>query len=1051
MEEKKKFGLAGNLAASFIDSKITMLIIIGIIFLGMFALFYTPREENPQISVPAANVIVGFPGATPEEVEKLVLRPLEAKMWEIPGVEHVYSMADNSMAVVTVQFYVGLNQEESLFKLYNKLMSNMDLVPSGVTEPLVKPIDIDDVPLITIALSSDKKSDLELRKIGDNVIDSLRSVYGTSLSYVKGGRKRLINVKIDPIKLGSYHLSLLAIAQKLKTANIELPAGDYEFGNRRFMLKSGGFLSSAEDVRNIVVSAYNGKPVFLKNIAEVEDSMEELDYMTRIYDAKLDSKSEVNMVTVAVAKRKGVNAVNISNKVQKRIEEIKGTIIPDDVGVVFTRNDGKRADDTVNELVGHLIVAIISVLGIILFSMSWREALVVSLAIPLTLFITLAIGYLAGQTINRITLFALIMSLGILVDDAIIVVENIYRHYQLRTGGGDRKFAAIVAVDEIGSPTIVATFLIVLVFIPMAFVTGMMGPYMAPIPFNVPVTMFVSMLVAFVVTPWASYKILGKVPPKKNDDDEEKGLKDTLTYRIYSKLMGPMVTSSTRRRIFLGSSLILLLVALSLPVFQIVKFRLLPKANKETFKITIDMPDGTVLEKTDAVVRTIGLELQSMKELKNYQTFTGISDIVDFNGLLRGGSMKQSNHIGEIRVNVIPKGKRDLTSGQIVIKLRPALNKIAEKFGAKIKVVEDPPGPPTRSTMLTEIYGSDYEKLRFLAKKVRGDYSKIDGIVDIDDSVTDDVKEIFFEVDQEKATISGITTEQITHTLAIAFPGSVISIIHDIDAKEQVGVFLRLEEGYRNSVEDLAKLNIINSQGMKLPLSVLVKEKYRIQRKPIYHKDMERVAYVYGEMSERGPVYAVFDLMENFNKDPLPTGYRENHDGEWQMTVDVFRDLGLAMMVGVLIIFLILVGWFKSFTIPMILMGSIPLTAIGIMPGHAALGIFFSSTGMIGCIALAGIVVRNSIILIDFIMEGMKNGRGLYEVVVEAGAVRFRPIFLTAITNVLGVLSIALDPMWESLAYSIIFGVIASTTLTLLVIPALYVEFVGEKNPEEIF
>jgi multidrug efflux pump subunit AcrB len=608
-------------------------------------------------------------------------------------------------------------------------------------------------------------------------------------------------------------------------------------------------------------------------------------------------------------------------------------------------------------------------------------------------------------------------------------------------------------VDEIGSPTIVATFLIIIVFIPMAFVTGMMGPYMSPIPFNVPITMFFSMVVAFVVIPWASFKFL----KGSHGEEAEFDLKSTITYRVYTAIMGPLVTSVKRRRLFLGVVALLFLLILTLPLFQIVQFRLLPKADKETFKITVDMPQGTTLAKTDAVARTIGLELQKLEELKNYQTFTGIPDIVDFNGLLRGSSMKKGYHVAEIRVNITPKEERDLTSGQVALQLRPALDKISEKFGAKIKIVEDPPGPPTRSTILTEIYGDDYEKVREMAIKVRNHYKNVEGIVDVDDTVTEDVTEYAFVVDNQKATISGISVEQVTHTLAVALPGAVITTIHDEQAKDQVGVFLRLKEEYRKSVDDLDKIFVMNPQGQKIPLSVLVNQKKRILAKPIYHKDMRRVAYAYGEMSERGPVYAVFDLMKYFNENPLPEGLEENHDGEWQMTVDVFRDLGLAMAVGVLIVFLILVGWFHSFTIPMILMGSIPLTIIGVFPGHAFfeffLGytVYFSSTGMIGVIALSGIVVRNSIILIDFIIEGMKSGRNLYDVIVEAGAVRFRPIFLTAITNVLGVASIVLDPMWESLAWSIIFGMVASTTLTLFVIPSLYVEFVGERHPEEIF
>jgi multidrug efflux pump subunit AcrB len=1019
--------------------------------LGLFALWFTPREENPQIVVPAANVMVMFPGSSAREVEELVAKKLEAKLWEIPGVEDVYSVSMNSMAVVTVKFFVGQDKERSLVKLYDKLMSNMDVAPPGASQPLVKPIDVDDVPIVAITLSPAQGAaydDGQLRLVADHVLDELRKVPGVGNTTIIGGRSRQVRITLDPMRIAGYGLSPLQIAGAINVSNTNLLSGDLEKGNTKLTLETGGFFASADDVKNAVVGVANGKPVYLGDVAEVKDAFEETTKLTRIafteHHAKVSgvsSAGEVPAVTVALAKRQKLNAVKISGQILAKLDELKKSRIPPGIDMTVTRNDGKTANDAVNELVFHLVVSIIVVIILLYFTLGWREAAIVALAIPLTLFITLAIGMLMGQTINRITLFALILSLGLLVDDAIVVVENIHRHYQLQQHS--RLQGAIMAVNEIGMPTILATITVVLAFIPMAFVTGMMGPYMMPIPFNVPVAMITSLFVAFIVTPWASYRLM----KGGNHEGHNQPLEETKIYTMYRKVLGPLLENAGKRKVFMAVIGGVFVITMLFPAVQWVKFRMLPKANKNTFLVSIDMPAGTALESTDRVSRAVGDYLSRIPEVKDYEAFVGTGSVIDFNGLLRGGAFREASHFADIRVNLLGKEERSRSSEKIVLAIRPDIAKIGQELGANVKLVEDPPGPPVRSTVVAEIYGPDYNKQREIAGGIRELFGKTAEVVDIDDSVKEKQDKYNLIVDKEKAALAGISTEQIVQTLRMSLSGMAVSTLHRPDAKSPVSIFLRLPKGERAGFSDLDKVFVSGQQGNQVPLSSLVNVVPSEMDKAVYHKNLEPVTYVYGEMGDRSQVYAVIDMMKYLWKHPLPEGYKLKWDGEMKLTLDVFRDLGAAMGVALIAIYLLLVGRFRSFTIPVVIMAAIPLSMIGIMPGFALTGVYFSATSMIGVIALAGIVVRNSIVLLEFILDKKQEGMPLSQALIEAGAIRTRPIVLTAAAAILGSAVIVTDPVWSGLALALIFGMLASTALTLVVIPLFYY-MVEKKNWE---
>jgi len=1053
-----KLNISGKITQYFINSQLTVLLMAATAVLGLFALIYTPREENPQIVVPAANVMVMMPGASAKEVEELVAKRLESKLWEIPGVEDVYSVSMQSMAIVTVKFHVGQDKERSLVKLYDKIMSNMDFSPPGASQPLVKPIDVDDVPIVAITFSPEPGKgydDARLRLVADNVLDELRKVPGVGSTAVIGGRSRQVRVTLDPLRIASYGLSPLQIAGAITQSNTNLISGDLDQGNKKLTIETSGFFAKAGDVRNAVVGVANGKPVYLGDVADVTDGFEETVKLTRIAisghhgsrtagtTVAEHAAGEVPAVTIALAKRQKLNAVQISNQILAKLDELKKTSIPPGVNVTVTRNDGKTANDAVNELVFHLVVSIIVVIVLLYFTLGWREAAIVALAIPLTLFITLAVGMVAGQTINRITLFALILSLGLLVDDAIVVVENIHRHYKLQQHS--RLQAAVMAVNEIGMPTILATVTVVLAFIPMAFVTGMMGSYMKPIPFNVPVAMVTSLFVAFIVTPWASYRLM----KAEDHGTQPLPLEETKLYKGYKKVLGPLLENKRTRTMFMSIIIGLFLVTMAFPVVQWVKFRMLPKANKNTFLVSIDMPAGTALENTDRVARAVGERLSRIPEVKDYETFVGTGSVIDFNGLLRGGAFREASHFADIRVNLIDKEERSLSSEKLVQMMRPDIANLSKELHANIKLVEDPPGPPVRATVLAEIHGPDYNKQREIAQDIKALFAKTDQVVDIDDSVKEKQEKYQLIVDQEKAALAGVSTEQIATTLRMSVAGMAISTLHQPDTKNPISIFLQLPRGERAGLADLDKVYVTSPQGSQVPLSSLVRMAPAEMDKAIHHKNLEPVTYVYGEMGARSQVYAVIDMMKELRKAPLPKGYSITWDGEMKLTLDVFRDLGAAMGVALIAIYLLLVGRFRSFTIPVVIMAAIPLSMIGIMPGFAMTGVYFSATSMIGVIALAGIVVRNSIVLLEFILDKKHEGMPLMQALIEAGAIRTRPIVLTAAAAILGSAVIVTDPVWSGLALALIFGMLASTALTLVVIPVFYY-MVEKKNWEQV-
>ena len=1076
-----KLNIGGLLTKMFIDSKITLLVMIAALAFGLMALFITPREENPQISVPMVNVIVPFPGAAPQEVENLVNKPLERKLWDIKGVEHVYSVAYPDFGVVSAQFFVGEDQEDSVFKVYETVYSNLDQAPQGIMNPLVKPVDINDVPILAVTLFSSEETTFELKQTAQRVLNLLREVPGTSEGVLVGGEDRQITVEIDPVKSAAYAVDPMLIVAALGGANLRLPTDRLEQGDTRILLRSGQFLRNGDDVANIVLKTHQfpngmgGEPIYIRDIATVTDGPAETTNLSRIaFGAKaLDrfdgavtepgvslSGRTFNAVSIAIAKQKGKNAVTISDALIQKMHEIAPQELNSTTNWAVTRNDGATANKTVNELVNNLTWAIIIVIGLLVIFLGWRDAAVVAVAIPVTVLVTLAIGFLAGQTINRITLFALILSLGILVDQAIVVVENIHRHLQLRPRGVSVIQTCIVAVNEIANPTIYATLVVVVSMVPMAFVTGMMGPYMGPIPFNVPVAMIISLVVAFKISPYLAlrwlrikpnYETQGDKPASTGSAalDDAQGANPALL-RLFQRFMVPFMDSAPKFRVLMTVMIIALLIFFSFPMFQWVKFRMLPKANVKTFLVTIDMPASSSLNHTDSLARALEDRLLDEPEVVNVITTVGAGSVVDFNGLLRGTAFRNQPFQADLRVNLTPKEARSEKSENMVLRLRPELHALAAPYGAVVKLVEDPPGPPVRATIVAEVYGPYGRLQRDLVAKLKGWYAETDQVTDIDDTVSTVAEEMKITVDADRAVQAGLKVSDVSMSLRAALAGYPVTQVHDTAELAQVPVVMRFPVAYRSSIQDLAHI-VLPSPNGPVPLSELVRVDTSDADRAIYHKDLRPVSYVFGEMERRSSVYANIDLMMKAAADPLPPSHELKWEGEWDLTLKVFRDLGIAMGVAILLIYLLLVGRFKSFTDPLLLMGAVPLTMLGVLPGFAIVGawdIFFSATGMIGVIALSGIVVRNSIILIEFIQDSMDCGMSLYDAVLYAGVIRTRPIFLTAVTAMAGMLMMVTDPVWSGLSWALLFGIAASTPLSLVVIPLLIYWAKKGKQPE---
>ncbi len=1062
-----KLGFAGKIAHAFIDSKLTPLIVVAALLLGVFAIKMTPREEEPQIVVPMVDIYLPMPGASPKEVQERVVKPVEAKMWEIKGVEYVYSMSRPGMGIVTVRFLVGQNMEDSLVKLYNKVMSNRGILPPGAGEPLVSPKSIDDVPILTLTLWSDRYDNGTLRTLARSVCNELEKSDNVAETEIKGGLSREVRVRLDAGRLAARNVSPLQVDAALRRGNDSVQAGSFAAGNKEYLVDAGQFLDNVDAVRRIVVAVYNGKPVYLADVASVEDGVEDpQDYVffglgpaDRTYRShgSYSTNALYPAVTISVAKRKGANATWVADDLLKRVEYLKGRMIPSDVQVTVTRNYGETAKEKNNELLFHMFLAAISVTILIALFMGWRAGAVAAVAIPVTLALTMLFFYLIGYTLNRITLFALIFSIGILVDDAIVVVENIHRYFT--TTRMKPLDAAVKAVDEIGNPTVLATFAVIASILPMGFVGGLMGPYMRPIPIGASTAMLLSMFIAFIVTPYFAYRLM-KGESHFGSDAAPEESKLTAFYR---KGMGALLHRPRLRHGFLAMVVVLLLASCSLIYFKLVTVKMLPFDNKNELQVIVDAPDGTPLEETARMTAEMGEALKNVPEVTNFQTYVGTSAPFNFNGLVRHYYLRKGPNVADIQVNLLPKDERSAQSHDIAKRVRPLVKAVADRYGARVKVAEIPPGPPVLSTLVAEIYGPDDATRADIARQVKAIFSKTAGVVDVDWYREDDQHKYRIAVDREKAALNGIATADVARTLRIALEGEDAGLLHVPNANEPVPINLRLPVASRSSVAALSSIYLPSPRG-NVPLSQLVRVTDTIQEKTLYRKNLKDVIYVTGDVAGvvEAPVYAILKMQKAIDRIPLPGGYHIEQlasrqpwsearpglkwDGEWHITYEVFRDLGIAFAAVMVLIYILVVAWFKDFTTPLVIMAPIPLTLIGILPGHALFGAFFTATSMIGFIALAGIIVRNSIILIDFAEMKRREGLPLDEAIIEAGAVRFRPMLLTAAAVVVGSFVIVFDPIFQGLAIAMMCGEIASTTLSRITIPILYYIVQGWKE-----
>jgi multidrug efflux pump subunit AcrB len=1059
-ESMNGFGIAGTIAKSFIKSKLTPLIVIAALLSGVFAVMVTPREEEPQILVPMIDVMVAYPGASAKEVESRVTGPVEKLLWEIKGVEYVYSITKPGMSLTIVRFYVGESMEDSIVKLYNKLMSHYDIIPPGVSQPLVKPKSINDVPIATFTLWSDRYDGYELRRVADEVCNEIKKDKNVSETMVIGGQRRQVKILLDPARLRAYHASAFQIIGALTKANFMLPSGAFSEENREYLVDTGGFLKNSDEVGSLVVGVYEGRPVYLNDVAAISDGPEEpADYVFMGLGPAAAQKGispgyprsgQYEAVTITVSKKKGANATLVADEAIRKIGALRGSYIPVGIEVTTTRNYGDTAKEKSDELLDHLLIASLSVVILIALALGWRESVVVAVAVPVTLALTLLINYLYGYTLNRVTLFALIFSIGILVDDAIVVVENIHRHFKLHKID---TLTAVLAVDEVGNPTILATFTVIAALLPMAFVSGLMGPYMRPIPVGASAAMIFSLLIAFIVSPWMSYKVLKGV--KSGAKDEEGGKLN----EFYGKLLGPLLESRRKRGIALAGVLALLGLALLLVPLKAVRLKMLPFDNKSELQVIVNMPEGTALERTSALGRAIGDYLQTVPEVTDYQLYEGTAAPYNFNGLVRHYFLRSGGNILDVQVNFVGKGERSAQSHEIAKRLRPGIKKIGDRFGARIKIAEIPPGPPVLSTLVAEIYGPDENGQIAVARKVKDIFDTTKGVVDTDWLVEADQHKYTLDIDKEKAARNGISTEAASKTLRAALGGMPAGLVHMAREREPVEFFLRTPLSERSSVDSLKEITVPSSTGELIALSDIVRIKEGIEDKTIYHKNLKRVVYVIGDVAggAESPAYAILAMKDRIAKLSIPGGYTLQQyythqpwlesryamkwDGEWHITYEVFRDLGIAFAAVLVLIYILVVAWFRNFVTPLIIMAPIPLTLVGILPGHWLFGAFFTATSMIGFIALAGIIVRNSILLIDFVQMEWRECGGLKEALIRAGAVRFRPIALTAAAVVVGSFVMLFDPIFQGLAISMMFGAVAATALTLIAVPLLYYEF----------
>ena len=1060
-------GPSGKIAQFFIDSKLTPVIIIAAILLGAAAVIALPREEEPQIIVPMIDIFVQMPGASSKEVEQRVTSPMEKLLWEIPGVEYVYSTSSPGMAMVVVRFFVGEDEERSIVRLQSKLMANMDRIPCCVTPPLIKPSYIDDVPILALTFWSDSADHYTLRRVAAETENLVKREKNVSITTLIGGYRRQVRVELDPVRLAAYGLSDQQVINLVRAANQEADAGSFPSSmNGQVLVHTGYFLRNAEDVGRVVVGVHDGRPVYLRDVAAITDGPEEPDQYVFFGAGPAAAKKDIPSgrtaegirpaVTLTVGKRKGTNAIDVARKVIGRVQEARGTVIPDDIQFTITRNYGETAEEKSNELLLHMLIAIVSVTLLIWFTLGHRESGVVALAIPVTLALTLAVFYLYGYTLNRITLFALIFSIGILVDDAIVVVENIARHYRLPENQGRSKFTVVIeAVDEVGNPTILATMTVIAAILPMAFVGGLMGPYMRPIPVGASAAMVFSLLVAFIVTPWASVRLIRREEHASVNATGHHEQEDWAT-RLYRRVMDPLLHRPVWRWSFLIGVVVMLLLACAMVVVGLVRVKMLPFDNKSEFQVIIDMPQTATLEGTTAAAQEMGNYIETVNEVTDYEIYAGTAGPFNFNGLVRHYYLRQGPNVADIQVNLAAKGDRQQQSHQIAKRVRAPLKAIADRYGARVKVVEVPPGPPVLSTLVAEVYGPDYKRQRELALEIRRIFTETPGVVDVDWYMEGDQVRYVLAADQEKAALNGIRVAQINQALESALKGKAVGLMHMPEEKEDVQIYFRSPLAARAGIGRLESFKLPGDDGQLVPLSSLVTPRKTNIDRSIYHKNLLPVVYVIGDVAgvKESPVYAILEMYQKIDAIDLPEGYRiaqysaavpesdrkfaMKWDGEWHITYEVFRDLGIAFAVVLVLIFVLVVGWFQSYSTPLVIMVAIPFSLIGILPAHWALGAFFSATSMIGFIAGAGIVVRNSIILVDFIELRLQQGAPLDQAVIDAGAVRFRPMMLTAAAVVVGASVILFDPIFQGLAISLMAGEVASLLFSRMTVPVLY-------------
>lgn len=1056
-----KLGISGGIAKKFLTTEITPLLALVGLLLGMFAVMVTPREEDPQINVTFANVFVPFPGASAEQVESLVSTPAEQVLSEIEGLEHIYSTSMPGMSVLTVQYKVGEDNTAALVRLYNKIASNQDWLPRnlGVGTPLIKPKGIDDVPIVALTLwtEDDKRGAFELNQVAHAIESELKRVPGSRDIYTLGGPQQVVHVLLDAEKLAGHGISLADLRNALQASNSARDAVFLVNHNEEIQVQAGTFLMDATEVGELMVGVFEGKPVFLSDVAEVKRTSDTPEAYVSFGTGAgaqhkgLESGIRTPAVTIAVAKQPGTNAVDIANNVIDRFEKLRGTFVPEGVNVTVTRNYGETAQAKSEKLISKLIIETIAVILLIWLALGWREALIVGAAVVITLAVTLFASWAYGFTLNRVSLFALIFSIGILVDDAIVVVENIHRHMQQ---GGKKLLAVIpLAVDEVGGPTILATFTVIAALLPMAFVSGLMGPYMSPIPINASMGMLISLAVAYVVTPWMTGKMLGKVDFSHHAHEDSSKL-----HGFFSRIMSPFLDDKQggkRRNTLFAVITLLIFLSASLAVVKLVVLKMLPFDNKSEFQVVLDMPEGTSLEQTSRVLNEMSDYLRKVDEVTDYQIYAGTAAPINFNGLVRQYYLREGANVGDIQVNLTDAHGRERQSHAIALEVRPALQAIADKYQASVKVVEVPPGPPVMSPIVAEVYGLDYAGQIGVAKQIRGVFEDTPDIVDIDDSVEYPQKRLVVQVDRRKAALLGVSQDAIASAVDTVLRGEDVVFLHGKGIKYAVPIRVEFPLALKDKMDSVLALRVRSQSGELVPMSELVTVQDTTREHSIYHKDLLPVVYVMGDMagSTDSPLYGMFDIFsgikdlsvygnevtQHFIAQPDdPYLYGMKWDGEWQVTYETFRDMGIAYGVGMILIYLLIVAQFRSYMVPLVIMSPIPLTIIGVMPGHALLGAQFTATSMIGMIALAGIIVRNSILLVDFINEQVRGGMGLKAAVINSSAVRAKPIALTALAAMVGAFFIIDDPIFGGLAVSLIFGILVSTVLTLVLIPLMY-------------